>query len=81
LDGYATSSFGRTNPRTEKGFLGVDVADPDHHCLIHDQRLDRHFAAAASGPQVCGIESGGIKRLWSKSIKIRMPEIWTDPIQ
>ena len=28
------------NAGSEKGFIGVDVADADHHRLVHDEGFD-----------------------------------------
>src|SRR5208282_1275668 len=42
----------------EQGLAGVDIADPGHDALVHDQVLDCHAAAASAPKQIFGVEVG-----------------------
>ena len=47
----------RRDPGGEQRFGRVDVADPDHHRLVHQEALDRGRAAAAGAVQGVAVES------------------------
>ncbi len=49
----------RVNSSAEEGFAGVYIADSDDGAIVHDEDLDRAFAALAQSGQVAGIEGRG----------------------
>lgn len=56
----------RTDACAEQRLLGIDVADPDHHLLIHDHRFERLFASATTVQQMLDGERGVIERFRSQ---------------
>ncbi len=57
--GDAPGGLARIDAGGEQRFAGVDVADPDHHRVVHDERLDRHAPPARQLEQTLAGESVG----------------------
>ena len=59
------------NPRQMERLAGVDVADPDHHARIEQERLDRTSPSPGGAGEHPGVELL-IQRLDAQMAKVRV---------